>query len=223
MSILEFPRQSEIDFEAIKAELREKSSEELWKEFHHYNDQTIYAVVRMALVVSEMVERGEDTSHIVGKDSLLKIADGRILPEVAWKFIASSNRRKIESLPISAQRKLVENPAVPVIEPLENGKYTTRMMDVSDMPATVFDVAIGPEGPRPPEEQIACLAQKKQVDAIASKAKSDDNTPSEPLTRSVSIKLTESEDEALKIAAAKARISPAQMARRMLLKGGLGK
>jgi hypothetical protein len=212
-----------IDLAAIESELRPLSSEKLRFRFVECYNGAAKLIAQAAVCVKLLKERGDSMTGIPMTGTYLRIASGQVLPELVWKFIESPHRQKVERLPIDDQRRLAANPVVPVVEP-KPGKgngYTTRMQDLTKATPEVAKIAIGPDGIRSPEEQLAFIGTQKARPILA-KATSDDEpeAPAEPLRHQITVKLTASELEAIRIHAAYAHVSESEIVRRFLIRSG---
>jgi hypothetical protein len=187
-----------IDFAAIEHELRPLSSDKLKLRFVESYGKAAEMIAQAAVCVKLLEERGESLAGVPMLGTFRRIAAGQIVPELVWKFIESPNRRTVERLPLNDQRKLASSPMVEVVEPAGTG-YTRRKVDLTQAPRDVVSLAIGPDGLRTPEEQLAYLGSVKPRVAPRSKR---DNAPLEPLTKSVTVRFTEAEFAAIKMHAA---------------------
>ena len=182
----EVKRPDAIDLAAIEAELRPQSTDRLKARFFECYDGAARLIAEAAVCIKLMSERGENLAGIPMAGTFKRIAAGQILPELVWKFIESPNRQRVERLPLEDQKRLVANPMVPIVEPRhEPGTgYTTRMVDLSKAPTDVAKLAIGYDGIRTPEEQIAELAAQKASPKRTLAAMKEEEIR-EPLSRSV--------------------------------------
>lgn len=212
------PSDQGIDLTAIEAELRPLSTEKLRGMFVESYGKAAEFIARASVCVKLMEERGENLRGIPQIQLFRRVACGQVLPELVWKFMESPARREVERLPLPDQRKLAESPFLPVAEPASGGGYTKRMVDLTTASVTLVKQVIGPEGVRSPEEQIAYISTAKPRSVVTPKVAP---VAEEPLTRSVTVKLTESEWAVLQIKAARARLSPAMMARRGMIQSGV--
>lgn len=208
-----------IDLATIEAELRPLATDKLRAVFVESFGRATDFIARAAVCVKLMEERGEELRGIPQLGLFRRIAAGQVLPELVWKYAESPARRIVERLPLNDQRKLIQNPMSPVVEPVAGGGTTTRMVDLSRAPIETVRQVIGPDGIRTPEDQLVYLAaQKHRVAAIPVSVAT---IPDEPLDRSLTVKLTASEFAALKVNAARARVADREMARRGLLRSGV--
>ncbi len=208
-----------INLMEIEEELRPQSTEKLRTTFIECFGKAAEFIARAAVCVKLMEERGECLTGLPQVGTLRRVASGQILPEVVWTFIESPGRNDILRAPLPDQKKLASSPMQPVIEPIPGGGMTTRMVDLTRASRDVVRQALGPEGLRSPEEQLAYLASQKRNVSSALLVSSD--PIAEPLTKSVNVRLTASEMEALTINAARAGIKASDMARRGLVRSGV--
>lgn len=210
-----------IDMQAIETELRPLSSEKLTFRFWECHNGAARMIAEAAICIKLLKERGDDLKNLRPgtRETYVRVANGQIDPLFLWKFIESQGRAHLQNLPIKDQKRLAENPMVPVVQVLPDRKYTTRMVDLSVAPKEVVKLVAGYEGIRSPEEQIGIIAQQKAYTAATTKPDVDE-VPSEPLEHRITLRLTASELEALKIHAAKSRLSESEMARRFLIRAG---
>lgn len=206
------------DIVAIEAELRPQSTDKLRARFAECYGGAARLIAEAAVCVKLMRERGENLTGVPMVATFLRVAEGQVDANLIWKFIESPNRQLVERLPLSDQKRLAVDPHVPVIEPRPEGGYTKRLVNLTAAPKEVAKLAIGPEGIRSPEEQQAYIGSLAARPILGKPAASDEPI-AEPLSRQITIRLTESEDADLKIEAAKNRISPAEQARRLMLRG----
>lgn len=214
-----------IDLAAIEVELRPLSAEKLRSRFFECYHGAARFIAEAAVCVKLLKERGNSLDGIRYVGTYLRIASGQVLPEIVWRFIESPNRQRVERLPLDDQKRLAVNPMVPVVEPKPGGGYDKRLIDLTTAPPEVARLAVGPDGIRSPEEQLAHLgsqkiAQKARPASKANEVVIEDEPVSEPLSRSVTIRLAASELEVLRIHAAKADLSVPDMARRFLIRAG---
>jgi hypothetical protein len=207
------------DLVALEAELRPLSSDKLQAIFLECFRGAADFIAKAALCVKLMKERGEPIAGFPHAGRYLKIASGQILPELAAAFAQSPNLRRAENLPLDQQRELVEKPMRPVIEPAPTGGYTTRMYDLRDASAEIGKQVIGPDGLRNPEEQLAAIEVPKR--RALSRPVAPTESANEPLTHSITVKLTAQELVNLRNQATLAGIKEAEMARRGLLRSGV--
>lgn len=209
-----------IDLVAIEARLAPLTPQELRHRFYECCAGTASLIAEAAICVKLLRDRGEDITGIPMRRKLLAIADGRILPELVWKFEDSPSAPLVEQLPLADQRRLVDNPLVPVVESVkgrDGGRtFTNRLVDLTRAPKDVARLAVGPEGIRSPEEQVAVLSAPKRAPAVTP-ATDAPPAPAEPLDHQILVRLTASELEALKLRATLAHVSEREMARRFLL------
>ena len=212
--------------ETIEARLRPQSTEDLRFRFHECFAGAANLINEAAVCVKLLQERGENLSglHMVG--TFRRVASGQVLAELIWKFIESPsfNRQAVERLPLDDQKKLARDPMVVLVEPKpKGGGYERRRVDLTTAPAPAVKLAIGPDGLRSVEEQLAYLGAHKTsyavVKAVAEKDE-EEEVIQEPLTHQVVVKLTSTEMEALKIRAALAHCTEREIARRYLLTSG---
>lgn len=212
-----------IDLQAIEFKLKSKTTKQLRADIPKYVAGGAEMLAKAAVCVKIILDRGEQPPDIPGISILKRIAYGQLLPELAWVSAASGNRRTLESLPLTDQRRIIEDPMVKVVEPRSGpgGGYTTRMVNILEAPPNVAKLAVNYDGIRTTEEQIAYLAAQKADPANAPKAaKSDDDVAREPFQHSIKIKLTPSEFEAIKVRAARARKKEWQYIHDSLAKAG---
>jgi hypothetical protein len=220
MSIVSQTPQPQIDMAAIEAELRPLSATRLKAVFVECYGKAAESIARAAVCVKLLEERDEKLSGVIPRLQFFRrVASGQVLPDLAWKFAESPARQMIENLPIPDQKKLAKDAVVPVVEPAPGGRFTTRMQDLTKSSKDVVRQVIGDEGVRTPEEQIVYLTMRKTRAAIPAAIAAP--VAEEPLTKSVTVKLTESEWAALTINATRARLAPPLMARRGLVQSGV--
>jgi hypothetical protein len=188
-----------INLVAIEAELRPKSTEELRFRFHECYTGGAKLIAEAAICVKLMQERGESFTGMPLIGMYRKVASGQIPPELVWEFLDSPNKQFVTTLPMDDQKRLVANAMVPVVEAKPEGGFTKRLVDLRTAPKEVAKLVCGPDGIRTIEEQMAHLgAQKARPTAAPTKAEEIQ----EPLSHQVTIKVTDSELQALKIRAA---------------------
>ncbi len=202
-----------IDIEALEVELEKQSTEDLKVHFFNCYNGAERFIVESAICAKILKARGENTTGFPMVGTYLRIAEGQILAKLVWMFIESPNRNAVERLPKSAQEEIAENPMVPVVEAKPGGGWTKRMYDLRTAPAAIIKVAIGDEGIRTTEEQQIYLTTQKPRPIVKP---SDDDVTQEPLTRSLAVKLTESEFASLKMHAAVAGVTESKRAHRFL-------
>ena len=209
----------EIDLKAIEANLRPLSIEKLKFRFFECYSGAASFMAEAAMCVKLMKEHGDPLTGMPMVGTFLRIASGQILPELVWKFIESPNRQRVERLPLEDQKRIANDSMVPAVFPKPGGGYDKRMVDLCKASPEVAKQVAGPDGLRNPEEQLAVLTAPKPKPVVSTLAEPAD--ASEPLTHSVTVKLTVSELSALKINAARAMISDRDMARRGLIRSGV--
>lgn len=203
-----------VDLAALEAALRPLSSASLKTRFLECYGGAAALLGEAAVCVKLLKERGDSMAGIPMVGTFLKIASGQILADLVFEFADSPNHRLVEQLPLDDQKRLSRNSMVPVVEPKRDGGFTTRMIDLKTAPQEVARLVAGPAGIRTPEEQAAQIFAHKTRDAVKQAASRE---VGEPLTRQVTVRLTESEYEAVRLHAALARVSEAEAVRRFLL------
>lgn len=206
-----------IDLVAIRAELDPMTDEQIKARFLQCYAGAARYIAEGALCIKVLRERGATISGVQHVGWWLSIAEGKVLPELAWKFIESKGRRLVERLPLDDQRRLVDNPAVPIVEAKPGGGYTTRMVNLADASQEVVKMAAGPDGIRSPEEQLAYLGQQR-ARATATPAKR--SAPMERRDRRLALMLTTPEMSALMDNAASEGLSDHDYALRVLTRAG---
>jgi len=209
-----------IDLQAIEAELRPMNSDRIREVFVESSGKAAECIARAAICVKLLEERGESLHGIPQIRTLRRVASGQVLPDLVWTFAESPGRDEIMRAPLPDQRKIVNDPIVPVVEPTAGGGVTTRMTDLTKAPREVVRQVLGPEGIRTPQEQVAYIAAVKSRVTTAPR-KSEPEPIKEPLTRTVTVKLTESEYQGLVINAARLGLKPGELARRGLVKSNV--
>lgn len=207
-----------VDLAAIETELRPLSTEKLRSTFVESYGKAAEFIARAAVCVKLMEERGESLHGLPQLQLFRRVASGQLLADLVWKFIDSPARQVVERLPLPDQKRLASNPVLPVVEAAVGGGYTQRMTDLTKVSKAVVRQVIGDEGIRTPEEQIAHIASSKNRVPVAP---TKSPVAEEPLTRSVTVKLTDSEWRALNINATRSGLTPALMARRGLIQSGV--
>ena len=89
-------------------------------------------LLRLASIVRELEERGEDLSDIkVGMmGHLRRIAYGQVMPELVVRYAESPGLLKtLSSLPLPDQARIAAGEPVRVVVRRENGKFDSRLMD----------------------------------------------------------------------------------------------
>ena len=202
---------------AILTEWRPQSAGKIKARFFDLNAPIQRLVLEKAIMVSLLKERGEKMEGIRYAGMWLGIAEGHIDLNVCdEEFLQSPNRARIHALPVPDQKRIAANPMVPVIERTSDGKdFTTRMMDVKTMPPDLARVVITSAGITPPDELKAKLtAQARRTTPPPMIEESGEHR-----TRSLTVKITEHDWEEVRIEAARARISEANAAYRIMLRG----
>lgn len=217
--ILEIPHDASlIDMTAIEAQLRPESSERLRSQFHECYHGAARFLAKAAVIVKLLKERGEPLADIPSVGTYLRIASGQVLPELVWKFIESPNRRLVEYLPLADQQRLTADARIPMIEAAPGGGYTHRIVDLVTAPSHVVRVAIGSEGIRSIEEQMAFLGAQKVQETVLRPPSQADESPSEPLKHQITVRLSDSEYKAIRVQAANANIPDRLMVRRLIVR-----
>lgn len=207
-----------IDLAAIEAELNPLSSDKLKARFLACFQGASQFLAEAAICLKLLEDRGFDVKRMEGYGTFRRIAAGQILPELVWLFARSPNLGLVERLPLPDQKALVRDPMVEVVQPVSGG-YTTRKVDIRTAPKEVAKLALGPDGRRSPEEQVAYLgAQKTRPRPPAERAAVAE--VSEPLVRTITVRLTETELENVKLRAAYAHKRESEIIRQFLVRSG---
>jgi hypothetical protein len=134
-------------------------------------EMTARSLMRLALIVRTLEERGEDLSDlrlgILGY--LRQIAHGQVLPQVVVRFGGSPTLvRAVASLPAPDQRRLAAGEPV-LMAVREGDRYTHRMVDPLRMSATQVRQVFGPDRIRDESEQILRLQARAASEPSAPK------------------------------------------------------
>lgn len=152
------------DIETARLDLAAMSTEDLREELAASLRMTAESLLRVALVVRTLEERGEDLSDLrIGiLPYLRQIAYGQVLPEVVVRFGRSPSLvRRIGALPIPDQRRLAAGDAVELIVVGREGERDHLRVDPLHMSQDQVVLAFGPGRIRPLEEQAAMLHGRK--------------------------------------------------------------
>lgn len=220
------PKSTAIDLAAIEAKLRSEfgnSPEKLKFRFYECYNGAAEFIAEAALCIKILHEHGNE--YLTGMPMVgtyRRIASGQVAPELFWKFIESPNRQRVERLPLEDQRRIAEDPMVEVVEPKPGGGFDKRRVDIRTAPADVAKLVAGPDGIRSPEEQLQYIGSQKPSAAVAAKRarEDEDREYTEPLDHSMTVPLSATEVESIKIHAAKAHLSNRDMLRRFLAQAG---
>lgn len=215
-------RKPSLDLDAVKAELRLLTTDELHAIYNECVEKTAEYTLRAAVALVFIEERTKKKFVGVPYAGIYrKIAAGQILPELACEFIASPGKVDIFYAPPEVQQRLAKEPTVPVAEPTQNGGFTTRMIDLRKAPRETVRQVVGDDGIRTPEEQIAYIkTERRPPVAPPAPRYIDENNTDEPLKYSVTGKVTATEYKAIRIMAAEQGLTLAQVVRRLLLRSG---
>jgi len=226
------PEPARLDRAAYRAKVKKFSVDQLYTELNDIFGGMSDWYARAAEVVTELESRGERLRGIPDLPLLRQIASGRVSPEIPAIFRTPAVRDEVCRLPISDQEKLAANPIVAVYEPTKDGKFDTRMVDLSEVDKATMPIVnqvLSPKGIRTPEEQKAHLAITQKVTpamkvekVIAQTAAKyiDEDVPSEDLDYSIPLKLTKSEYRMICDSAIERGLTKGQMVRRLMLQSG---
>lgn len=146
------------------ASLAGMTTEQLRLELAESLRMTAESLLRVALIVRTLEERGEDLTELrIGLlPYLRRIAYGQVLPEVVVRFAQSPALvRQISSLPLPDQRRLAAGEAIELIATTEGGEIDHRRVDPLFLTPDQVRLAFGPGRIRPLEEQAAILHDRK--------------------------------------------------------------
>jgi hypothetical protein len=226
------PESVRFNVAAYEETLKKFSVDQLYTELNGIFDGLSDWYLRASKCVAELESRGERLRGLPDLAIIRKIAAGQVSPDVPSVFRNQAIRDEVCRLPIRDQEKLAANPVVAVYEPTKDGKFDTRMVDLTKVDRAskpIVNQVISPEGIRTPEEQKAHLAitakitpAMKAEKVIAQTAAKfiDEDVPNEPLEFSVTGKVTASEYKMLRVSAAEQGLTMAQLIRRLLLRSG---
>ena len=212
-----------IDMKEIRRQLEHLSAEKLKHMFYECCYGGAKFLARAAICVEVLQKHGYPIEGMLMYEKFLKIADGRILPELVWMFMEApkATQMMVENLPLSQQDRLTKNPVIPVVKPGSDGAFETLAVDLRSADKATVKQAVSPSGVRSPEQQIDYLGEQKvKTHAASMRAQDDDDDVSEALVIEIRSRLTDSEHEALKINAVHERITMMEMIRVGLRRGG---
>lgn len=127
-------------------------------------------LVRMALRVRVLRDRGHDLSHLKLPimQALMLIAYGQLLPDLYARYAGQYVCRYAMRLPIPEQQKLLEAESIPVAVSVgENGDIDYLKAPIASMSAAQVRQVFAPDKIREPAEQMAWLRsqQRPQIEA----------------------------------------------------------
>ncbi|MBU6428711.1 MAG: hypothetical protein KGR26_06875 [Cyanobacteria bacterium REEB65] len=163
--------------ESQRSELASLSTDRLREELLHALQWTSEGLVRIALIVRTLEERGEDLSGM--RVSLLpylrQIAYGQILPEVIVRFGESPLLvRHVSHLPLPDQARLAAGESVPMAIRRDDGTIDQRQVDPLYLRREQVALVFARDRVRPLEEQIILLesrpADRKTATPVATAA-----------------------------------------------------
>ena len=157
------PLPSLVPQQAILAELAGLSTDQLKVELARVLRITAESLVRLALVVKTLEDRGEDLSDIrVGLLPYLRlIAAGQLLPEVVVRFAgAPALIRVIGALPVQDQRRLAAGEPIPLYLRRGDGTVEHRLADPLAMTRDQVQQAFARDHIRDQAEQILVLESR---------------------------------------------------------------
>lgn len=150
--------------EAVVAEINSLSTDELRRELATSLAGTATHLVRLAVIVRTLEERGEDLADLkIGLLSYLRrIAYGQILPEVVVRFAEyPSLVRRIAALPIPEQLRLAQGEPVPVAIRTEDGSIDHRLMDPLSLSGSQVAQVFSSDRIRTAAEQITAIETRR--------------------------------------------------------------
>lgn len=150
--------------EATAAELAAMDSETLRRELAEGLRLTARHLLRLALIVRTLEERGEDLSDLrIGLlGHLRRIAHGQILPEIVVRYAESpALLRRIETLPMPDQRRLAKGEGVQLAVRAPDGSITHRLVDPLHLSYDQVRLVFGPRGIRDEAEQAIMLDRQR--------------------------------------------------------------
>lgn len=140
--------------------LAEMTTEQLRGELARSLELTAAHLVRLALIVRTLEDRGEDLAglRIHMLPYLRQIAYGQVLPEIVVRFAESPLLiRSISTLPIPDQRSIAEGRPVPMAIRKDDGSVDHRLVDPAYLRREQVAQVFARDRIRPIEEQIVLL------------------------------------------------------------------
>ncbi len=140
--------------------LRALSTEDLRRELARSLRMTAESLVRLALIVRSLEERGDDLSDLkIGLMPYLRqIAYGQVLPEVVMRYAEQPMLvRAISALPFPDQEHLSNGGKVAMALRHDDGSLDHRLVDPLYMDRKQVRLVFARGRIRPPEEQIVLI------------------------------------------------------------------
>jgi hypothetical protein len=212
-----------IDITALHAQLGHESTEKIRLRFFECYAGAANLIAEAAVCVKILDDREEDLTGLPMVGTFRRIASGQVLPALVWQFIESPNRQLVEGLPLKHQERLVRDPVVEVVERKPEGGFTKVMVDLTRAPREIGRLIAGPDGIRTLREQMAHLGVQRVRPSAAKPAPADEEAepgPAGPLSHKLTVRLTATELERLRVNAARARVDDAEYVRRAIRRGG---
>lgn len=170
-----------------------KSTDELKKELADLLGFTASNLVRLAVVVKELEQRGEDLSGIkLGLLPILRqIASGKLLPEIVVMYAGQAALiKKISTMPLEEQKQVVSKQRIvtlppPRVKPANNtiGRRTLVLKDddgegvKGTVQSTIHGIALSGNprdvGAMAAELILECKGRKEALRAFANKLRAD--------------------------------------------------
>lgn len=189
------------------ARIAAMSTAELKAEFAKALEITAHQLVYLAHLWRELERRGEDLSHL--RSGLFTympmIANGSLDPQAVVRFAGNLTAlRALANLSLKEQRRLAEDGLVEVVLP-RGDKTVVKSLTLGDMPADLIRQTFNRDQIRTVKEQRALLAPRREAGAP------------QRLSKTINLRLTEVEYEALRRAAQERDVSVPVMIRAALM------
>ena len=156
------PRAEPTAAETLAREIVALPTERLRQELAEVLRLTAANLVRLALIVKTLEERGEDLSDLrIGLLSFVRlIAYGRLAPEAVVAFAGRPLLlRALAGLPLDRQRALVEGETVAVIDPADPAQV--QRIALMNLPNAAIRLVFGEGELRSPEAQRLALRPRR--------------------------------------------------------------
>lgn len=155
--------------EAAYANLKELPTEKLREQLGRTLKLTAEHLLRLALIVRILEERGEDLSDLrLGLLShLRRIAYGQVLPEVVVRFAGSPALvQRISNLPLPDQERLAQGEPVKLVTVGADGQADHLLVDPLNMSMPQLAQVFAPDRLRGEAEQLALLQRRAALPAV---------------------------------------------------------
>jgi hypothetical protein len=155
---------SNFDDGGIERSISAMTTEELREELARGLRLTADSLLRLAIIVKTLEERGEDLSGLrIGLlHHLRRIACGQVLPEIVVRYAGMPSLISvIGSLPLPDQRKLADGGSVELAVYAADGSITYRMADPLTMTRQQASQVFARDHIRSQAEQVLILEQQR--------------------------------------------------------------